>query len=242
VTQRKEGRAQWQDRTRDAPELTDLVLKRSPGRRSDRDITLFLNYTTRISIRGTGTSSIPRLASWTGRKIDTDLLTSACLIDNEDSPTAASQEAGSEGKASRGGDHVCFHERCPRLYIFGPACWGPFVRLLRTIFTRETITFVIASAPGGGYDTYSRLVPAISAATWRVKPVGRAATCQAQTASKRRCISILRAKGRTVIGLVMKPFSESILDPQKRKRDATSSIGSDVILRTARAVCRATPR
>jgi alanine dehydrogenase len=61
------------------PELTDLLLKRKPGRRSDRDITLFLNYTgLGYQFAATGhviyTKARERAL---GREIDTDLLTSA---------------------------------------------------------------------------------------------------------------------------------------------------------------------
>ena len=61
------------------PELTDLLLKRKPGRRSDRDVTLFLNYTgVGYQFAATGHVIYTRARErGLGREIDTDLLTSA---------------------------------------------------------------------------------------------------------------------------------------------------------------------
>ena len=61
------------------PELTDLLLKRKPGRRSDRDITLFLNYTgLGYQFAATGHVIYTKARErGLGREIDTDLLTSA---------------------------------------------------------------------------------------------------------------------------------------------------------------------
>ena len=61
------------------PELTDLLLERKPGRRSERDITLFLNYTGagyQFAVTGHVIYTKAR-ALGLGREIDTDLLTSA---------------------------------------------------------------------------------------------------------------------------------------------------------------------
>jgi ornithine cyclodeaminase/alanine dehydrogenase-like protein (mu-crystallin family) len=61
------------------PELTDLLLERSPARRSDRDITLFLNYTG-LGYQFAATGHVIHTKArelGLGRKIDTDLLTSA---------------------------------------------------------------------------------------------------------------------------------------------------------------------
>lgn len=61
------------------PELTDLLLERKPGRGSDRDITLFLNYTGagyQFAVTGHVVYTKAR-ALGLGREIDTDLLTSA---------------------------------------------------------------------------------------------------------------------------------------------------------------------
>jgi alanine dehydrogenase len=61
------------------PELTDLLLERKPGRRSDRDITLFLNYTgVGYQFAATGHVIYTKARELgLGREIDTDLLTSA---------------------------------------------------------------------------------------------------------------------------------------------------------------------
>ena len=61
------------------PELTDLLLERKPGRRSDRDITLFLNYTgLGYQFAATGHVIYTKARErGLGREIDTDLLTSA---------------------------------------------------------------------------------------------------------------------------------------------------------------------
>ena len=61
------------------PELTDLLLQRKPGRRSDRDITLFLNYTgVGYQFAATGHVIYTQARKLgLGREIDTDLLTSA---------------------------------------------------------------------------------------------------------------------------------------------------------------------
>jgi alanine dehydrogenase len=61
------------------PELTDLLLQRSPGRGSDRDITLFLNYTgLGYQFAATGHVIYAKARELgLGRQIDTDLLTSA---------------------------------------------------------------------------------------------------------------------------------------------------------------------
>jgi ornithine cyclodeaminase/alanine dehydrogenase-like protein (mu-crystallin family) len=61
------------------PELTDLLLKRQPGRRSDRDVTLFLNYTgVGYQFAATGHVIYTKARErGLGREIDTDLLTSA---------------------------------------------------------------------------------------------------------------------------------------------------------------------
>jgi alanine dehydrogenase len=61
------------------PELTDLLLKRKPGRGSDRDITLFLNYTgLGYQFAATGHVIYTKARErGLGREIDTDLLTSA---------------------------------------------------------------------------------------------------------------------------------------------------------------------
>jgi alanine dehydrogenase len=61
------------------PELTDLLLERQPGRQSDRDITLFLNYTgVGYQFAATGHVIYTKArALKLGREIDTDLLTSA---------------------------------------------------------------------------------------------------------------------------------------------------------------------
>jgi alanine dehydrogenase len=61
------------------PELTDLLLQRKPARRSDRDITLFLNYTgAGYQFAATGHVIYTKArALGLGREIDTDLLTSA---------------------------------------------------------------------------------------------------------------------------------------------------------------------
>jgi ornithine cyclodeaminase/alanine dehydrogenase-like protein (mu-crystallin family) len=61
------------------PELTDLLLKRKPGRGSDRDITLFLNYTgLGYQFAATGQVIYTKARErGLGREIDTDLLTSA---------------------------------------------------------------------------------------------------------------------------------------------------------------------
>jgi ornithine cyclodeaminase/alanine dehydrogenase-like protein (mu-crystallin family) len=61
------------------PELTDLLLERKLGRRSDRDITLFLNYTgVGYQFAATGHVIYTKAKELgLGRQIDTDLLTSA---------------------------------------------------------------------------------------------------------------------------------------------------------------------
>ena len=61
------------------PELTDLLLERKPGRRTDRDITLFLNYTgVGYQFASTGYVIYTKARELgLGREIDTDLLTSA---------------------------------------------------------------------------------------------------------------------------------------------------------------------
>lgn len=61
------------------PELTDLLLKRKPGRGSDREITLFLNYTgLGYQFAATGHVVYTKARELgLGREIDTDLLTSA---------------------------------------------------------------------------------------------------------------------------------------------------------------------
>jgi ornithine cyclodeaminase/alanine dehydrogenase-like protein (mu-crystallin family) len=61
------------------PELTDLLLERKPGRRSERDITLFLNYTgAGYQFAATGHVIYAKARErGLGRQIDTDLLTSA---------------------------------------------------------------------------------------------------------------------------------------------------------------------
>jgi alanine dehydrogenase len=61
------------------PELTDLLLKRKPARQSDRDITLFLNYTgLGYQFAATGHVIYTKAKELgLGRQIDTDLLTSA---------------------------------------------------------------------------------------------------------------------------------------------------------------------
>ena len=61
------------------PELTDLLLNRKPGRRSERDITLFLNYTgVGYQFATTGHVIYTKARQLgLGRQIDTDLLTSA---------------------------------------------------------------------------------------------------------------------------------------------------------------------
>jgi alanine dehydrogenase len=61
------------------PELSDLLLKRKPGRRSDRDVTLFLNYTgVGYQFAATGHVIYTKARErGLGREIDTDLLTSA---------------------------------------------------------------------------------------------------------------------------------------------------------------------
>jgi ornithine cyclodeaminase/alanine dehydrogenase-like protein (mu-crystallin family) len=61
------------------PELTDLLLERNPGRRSDQDITLFLNYTgVGYQFAATGQVIYTKAKELgLGRLIDTDLLTSA---------------------------------------------------------------------------------------------------------------------------------------------------------------------
>lgn len=61
------------------PELTDLLLKRQPGRGSDRDITLFLNYTgLGYQFAATGHVVYTKARErGLGREMDTDLLTSA---------------------------------------------------------------------------------------------------------------------------------------------------------------------
>jgi ornithine cyclodeaminase/alanine dehydrogenase-like protein (mu-crystallin family) len=61
------------------PELTDLLLKRKPGRRSESDITVFLNYTgVGYQFAATGHVIYTKArALGLGRELDTDLLTSA---------------------------------------------------------------------------------------------------------------------------------------------------------------------
>jgi ornithine cyclodeaminase/alanine dehydrogenase-like protein (mu-crystallin family) len=61
------------------PELTDLLLNRQPGRGSDRDITLFLNYTgLGYQFAATGHVVYTKARErGLGREMDTDLLTSA---------------------------------------------------------------------------------------------------------------------------------------------------------------------
>jgi ornithine cyclodeaminase/alanine dehydrogenase-like protein (mu-crystallin family) len=61
------------------PELADLLLGRTPGRRSDRDITLFLNYTgLGYQFAATGHVIYSKARErGLGREIETDLLTSA---------------------------------------------------------------------------------------------------------------------------------------------------------------------
>lgn len=61
------------------PELSDLLLGRAPGRRSERDITLFLNYSgLGYQFAATGYAIYKKArAAGVGREIDTDWLTSA---------------------------------------------------------------------------------------------------------------------------------------------------------------------
>ena len=61
------------------PTLADIVLGRSPGRRGDRDITLFLNYTgLGYQFAATGALIYRRaLERGAGRRLDTDWFTSA---------------------------------------------------------------------------------------------------------------------------------------------------------------------
>jgi alanine dehydrogenase len=61
------------------PELSDLLLGRAPGRQSDRDITLFLNYTgLGYQFAATGHVIYTKARErGLGRELDTDMLTSA---------------------------------------------------------------------------------------------------------------------------------------------------------------------
>ena len=61
------------------PDLSDLLLGRRPGRQSDRDITLFLNYTgLGYQFAATGHVIYTKARErGLGRELDTDLLTSA---------------------------------------------------------------------------------------------------------------------------------------------------------------------
>ncbi|MFN4281357.1 MAG: ornithine cyclodeaminase family protein [Alphaproteobacteria bacterium] len=61
------------------PELSDLLLGRAPGRRSERDVTLFLNYSgLGYQFAATGYAIYKKArAAGVGREIDTDWLTSA---------------------------------------------------------------------------------------------------------------------------------------------------------------------
>jgi ornithine cyclodeaminase/alanine dehydrogenase-like protein (mu-crystallin family) len=61
------------------PELSDLLLGRMPGRQSDRDVTLFLNYTgLGYQFAATGHVIYTKARErGLGRELDTDMLTSA---------------------------------------------------------------------------------------------------------------------------------------------------------------------
>jgi alanine dehydrogenase len=61
------------------PELSDLLLGRAPGRRSERDVTVFLNYTgLGYQFAATGHVIYEKARErGLGRELDTDLFTSA---------------------------------------------------------------------------------------------------------------------------------------------------------------------
>ena len=120
---------------------------------------------------------------------------------------------------------------------FGLACgawYGPALPR-KTFYKGKTINFIIASAPGGGYDTYSRLVAGHIGQHLAGRPSVVPQNMPGAAASRHRSISTIpRPKDGTAIGMVDEAiYLNQILEPHEPRQTPPSSTGSDAFSPTA---------
>ena len=211
------------------PELSDLLLGRAPGRRSDRDITLFLNYAglgyqfaatghviyTKARERGLGSRARYRPASQARCRRNGDFRWHAFPAGYDGNDASARQGGGSCRSFAQDVVRRLWLVASLAVLPLGPAAGAD------GYYKGKTITFVIGSAAGGGYDTYSRLIAQpYRADTSRAGPRSYRRTCPARAASVPPIISTTsRRKDGTVIGMVDRgdlPQSDSGAEPDRR--------------------------